>query len=157
MPNLLYLAIHFVYHAALALWLGGAIVLGALVAPRLFRALPRHEAGAIFGPTLRVFARMRLVAIVLAIAAAAAQHFLFESGNANLSIVLRWVALGYMAFAVLYEIGWLEKGLEARRVHLTPETAEDDPKRREFNHLHKRAEALLKTATLAAGVAILVS
>jgi uncharacterized membrane protein len=155
MPNLGFLFVHFLYHAALALWLGGAIVLGALVAPRLFRALPRHEAGAIFGPALRVFARMRLVTIVIAIAAAAVMQFLWQS--ATPWMLLRWIALGFMAATVLYEIGYLEKALEARRVHLTPSMAEDDPKRRGFNQLHKRAETLLKLATLAAGVAMFLS
>lgn len=157
MPNIAYLSVHFVYHAALAIWLGGAIVLGALVAPRLFRAMPRLEAGALFGRILRPFARVRLVAVLLAIGAAAVQHFVWETNATTLWVAVRWAALAFMAFAVLYEIGWLEKAMEARRVHLTPDVAEDHPHRRAFNALHQRAEALMKAATLAAAVAAVVS
>jgi uncharacterized membrane protein len=53
MPNWSYLTINFLYQLGLALWIGGSVALGALVAPALFKALPRAEAGAIFGPTLR--------------------------------------------------------------------------------------------------------
>lgn len=157
MPNFAYLTIHFVYHAALAIWIGGAVALGALVAPKLFRTLPRLEAGALFGRILRTFARVRLVAIVLAIAAAAVQHFVWETHAITPWIALRWAALAFMAFEVLYEIGWLEKAMEARRVHLSADVAEDHPHRRAFNALHKRAEALMKAATLAAAVAAFVS
>lgn len=157
MPNFAYLTVHFVYHASLAIWIGGTIVLGALVAPKLFRALARLEAGDVFGSILRTFARVRLVALVLAIAAAAVQHFLWETHASTPWIAVRWAALGFMAFQVLYEIGWLEKAMEARRVHLTSGVAEDHPQRRAFNALHKRAEALMKAATLAAAVAAFVS
>ena len=155
MPNLTFLVVHFFYHLGLAVWVGGALVLGALVAPRLFRALPRHEAGAIFGPTLRVFARIRLAMLVVTIAAAAAMQLFWQKPTALVAV--RWAALAFVTASVLYEIGWLEKALEARRVHLGPEVGEDDPKRREFNRLHKRAEMLLKIATLAACAAMFLS
>jgi uncharacterized membrane protein len=156
-PNVGYLTVHFVYHLALAIWIGGTIVLGALVAPALFRTLPRLDAGALFGKILRTFARVRLVAIVLAIAAAAVQHFAWETHASTPWIAVRWAALGFLAFQVLYEIGWLEKAMEARRVHLSAAVTEDHPERRAFNALHKRAEALMKAATLAAAVAAFVS
>lgn len=38
------------------------------------------------------------------------------------------------------KIGYLERALEARRVHLTPDMPDSDPQRRAFNTLHKRAE-----------------
>ena len=156
MPNWLHLVINLFYHLGLALWVGGTIVLGALVAPALYRALPRQEAGGIFGPTLRRFARMRLVAIVVVIAAAAAKHALWER-TATAWISLRWAAIAFMAAAVLYEIAGLEPALEARRVHLTPEMAEDHPDRRAFNALHRRAEGLMKATLVAALAATLLS
>src|SRR5712692_1800457 len=64
-PNWFYLFFNALYHLGLALWIGGAVALGGLVAPVLFAALPRPQAGAIFGPTLRRFARVRVVALVL--------------------------------------------------------------------------------------------
>jgi hypothetical protein len=156
MPNWLHLFTNLFYHLGLAIWIGGTLVLGALVAPALFRALPRLEAGGIFGPTLRRFARLRVVALLITIVAAAVKYAVWESG-AMLWIGVRWAALLFMAAALVYEIAFLERTLEARRVHLAPEMAEDDPQRRQFNLLHKRAEGLLKTSVLAAVIAMLLS
>ena len=156
MPNWLHLFTNLVYHLGLAIWIGGTIVLGALVAPALFRALPRPQAGGIFGPTLRRFARLRLGALVATIVAAAVKHTLWER-TATLWISLRWAALGVLAAAVLYELAWLEPKLEARRVHLMPDMADDHPERRAFNVLHKRAEGLMKASLVAALAAMLIS
>jgi hypothetical protein len=156
MPNWLHLFTNLVYHLGLALWIGGTIVLGALVAPALFRALPRPQAGGIFGPTLRRFARLRLGALIATVAAAGMKHAIWER-TSSLWISLRWAALGVLAAAVLYEIAYLEPKLEARRVHLTPEMGEDHPERRAFNALHRRAEGLMKASLVAAMAAMLIS
>ncbi len=156
MPNWLHLFTNLVYHLGLAIWIGGTLVLGALVAPALFRALPRPQAGGIFGPTLRRFARLRLVALIATIAAAAVKHVLWER-TATLWIGIRWAALGILAASVLYELAYLEPQLEARRVHLTPDQGEDDPERRAFNLLHRRAEGLMKASLVAAVAAMLIS
>ena len=92
MPNWLYIATNTVYHLGLAVWIGGTVVLGALTAPALFRSLPRPEAGAIFGPILRRFARLRLAALVGVVAAAAVKYLLWETHARNTWIALRWAA-----------------------------------------------------------------
>jgi uncharacterized membrane protein len=155
-PNWLHLIVNLVYHLGLAIWIGGMIALGALVAPALFRALPRQDAGALFGTTLRRFARVRVAALSATIVAAAAKYLLWEH-TGSVWIAIRWAALGFMAAAVLYEIAVLERALEARRVHLTPAMAEDHPERRAFQALHKRAEGLMKASLLAALAAMLLS
>jgi uncharacterized membrane protein len=155
-PNWFHLVTNLFYHLGLAVWIGGGIVLGALVAPVLFRALPRAEAGGIFGPVLRRFARVRLGALVVTIAAAALKYALWEH-TPSLWISLRWGALGFMSAAILYEVASLERALEARRVHLTPDMAEDHPQRKGFTALHKRAEGLMKASLAAALVAMLLS
>jgi uncharacterized membrane protein len=156
MPNWLHLFTNLFYHLGLAIWIGGALVLGALVAPALFRTLPRLEAGGIFGSTLRRFARVRVAALLVTIVAAAVKYAVWESG-ATLWIAIRWAALLFMAATIVYEVGYLERIMEARRVHLTTEMPEDHPQRRAFNVLHKRAEGLLKGSVLAAAVAMLLS
>jgi hypothetical protein len=156
MPNWLYLCVNFVYHFALAIWIGGTIILGAFVAPALFRSLPRPQAGGVFGPVLRRFARVRLGAFIALVVTAAVKHAVWESGG-TIWIALRWIALAVMAATLLYEIGVLEGALEARRVHLTPEMPEDHPERRAFNALHKRAEGLMKAGFMAALVALFLS
>src|SRR5690242_12069029 len=115
MPNWAYLAINFLYHLGLAIWIGGAFVLGALVAPALFKALPRQDAGAIFGPTLRRFSRVRVVAVGLMIVGAAVKYLSWERHAANPWIAIRWIAIAFLAFDVLYEIAWLEPSLERAR------------------------------------------
>lgn len=156
MPNWLHLFTNLVYHLGLAIWIGGGVVLGALVAPALFRSLPRAEAGGIFGPTLRRFARVRLGALVATVVAAGVKHAVWER-TPSLWISLRWAALGFMAAVVLYEIAYLERALEARRVHLTPAVAEDHPERKAFHALHRRAEGLMKASLVAALLAMLLS
>ena len=146
MPNWGYLAINFLYHIGLALWIGGAIVLGALVAPALFRALPRSDAGNIFGPTLRRFSRMRVIAVGLVVVAAALKYVTWERHAASPWIAIRWAAIAALAFDVAYEIGFLEPALERARGDTEA-----------FGRLHKRSEMLMKSALVVALVALLFS
>ena len=146
MPNWAYLVINFLYHLGLALWIGGAAVLGALVAPALFKALPRQDAGNIFGPTLRRFSRLRVIAIVLIIAGAAVKFVVWEQHAASPWIAIRWIVIAFLAFDVFYDIAWLEPALERAR----GDTAV-------FGRLHKRSEMLMKTALVAAIVALFFS
>jgi hypothetical protein len=101
MPNWLYLFTNLFYHLGLAIWIGGTLVLGALVAPALFRNLPRHQAGGMFGPILRRFARVRVAALLVTLVAAAIKQLAWESGGA-IWIAIRWAALAFMAAAVVY-------------------------------------------------------
>lgn len=156
MPNWLYLFTNLFYHLGLAVWVGGAIALGAIVAPQLFRSLPRPQAGGLFGPMLRTFARVRAAALAVVLASAATKYFFWESGPTTW-IALRWAALALMAALLVYEIGFLEGALEARRVHLTPDMPDSDPQRQAFQALHKRAETLMKVGIMAAIVAMLLS
>src|SRR5229473_694147 len=112
MPNWSYLTINFLYQLGLALWIGGSVVLGVLVAPALFKALPRAEAGAIFGPTLRRFSRLRVLAVAMIIIGAAAKYIGWERNATSPWIAIRWVAVALLAFTVLYEIAYLERALE---------------------------------------------
>jgi len=157
MPNWLYLFVNFLYNAGLAIWIGGSVALGGLAAPVLFRSLPRHQAAAIFGPVLRRFSRLRVMAILFIIGGAAVKYVVWETHAATPWIALRWTAIAYLAVTVFYEIFVLEPGMEARRADLTPEMAADDPRRQPFASLHRRAEVLMKTSLAAALVALFFS
>ena len=146
MPNWTYLAINFLYHIGLALWIGGAVVLGALVAPALFRALPRADAGAIFGPTLRRFSRLRVGAVALIVIGAAVKYLVWERHTASVWIAIRWAAIAALAIDVAYEIGYLEPALERARGDAAV-----------FGRLHHRSEVLMKSALAAAIVALFFS
>jgi uncharacterized membrane protein len=145
MPNWLYLAINFLYQIGLAIWIGGSIVLGALVAPALFKAMPRAEAGAIFGPTLRRFSRLRVVAVLLVILGAAGKHIGWERNASSPWMAVRWLAIAILAFSVVYEIGYLEPALERNRGQEA------------FARLHRRSEVLMKSTLVVAVVALLLS
>src|SRR6059036_2555906 len=108
MPNWLHLFVNGLYHLGLALWIGGAIALGALAAPVLFGALPRQQAGAIFGPTLRRFARLRVLALVLVVVGAGCKFLFYESHAAIIWIALRWAAIAFLALDLVYELGYQE-------------------------------------------------
>ncbi|HYM59523.1 MAG TPA: DUF4149 domain-containing protein [Thermoanaerobaculia bacterium] len=161
MPNWTYLVVSALYHAGLAIWIGGIVVLGALTAPALFRRLDRAVAGEIFGGILHRFAVLRLAAIVMAIAAAAAKYLAWEThaisaGHATW-IAIRWIALALMAAVAGYELAVLEPATERRRVLIRADGEAGDPARLEFNRLHRRAEAIMKASLLAAMVALLFS
>jgi uncharacterized membrane protein len=143
LPNWLYLLFHFLYTAGLAVWIGGAVALGALAAPKLFAALPRAEAGAIFGPILRRFSRLRLAAIVLVIVGAGVKYVKWESHAATPWITVRWLAIAFMAVCVVYEILVLEPALARRDER--------------FARLHRRSETLMKASLFAAFVALFFS
>lgn len=157
MPNWFYLFFNTLYHLGLALWIGGAIALGALTAPELFRALPRHEAGGIFGTILRRFARVRVAVLLLVIVGAGAKYLRWETHASSAWLVIRWLAIAFLAFDVLYEILALERPMRALQTNLGADTATDDPERVRFNALHKRAEGLMKASIVAALVALFFS
>jgi len=146
MPNWFYLGINFLYQIGLAIWIGGAMALGALVAPALFKALPRPEAGAIFGPILWRFARLRVVAIALIIIGGGVKYLRYERNAATAWIAVRWVAIAFLAFDVVYEIGFLERAMAKARGDAAA-----------FGKLHRRSEVLMKSALVAAVVAMLLS
>ncbi len=143
MPNWLYLLFHFLYTAGLAIWIGGALALGIFVAPALFRTLPRDQAGGIFGPVLRRFARMRLFAVILVIVGAGVKYAVWETHAASPWIAIRWSAIAFLAFTVVYEVFVLYPAVEARGPS--------------FERLHKRSETLMKASTTAAFVALFFS
>ena len=151
MPNWAYLLVTLVYNLALGIWIGGAVALGALAAPTLFAGLERSRAGELFGAILRKFARLRLAALVCAIAAAAVKYFFWESragSQHGLWVTLRWAAMVIMAIAVLYEIFYLESALDRHRAEAAGTT---------FQKLHRRAELVLSGSVAAATAALLIN
>jgi hypothetical protein len=156
-PNWFYLLFNTLYHLGLALWIGGAVALGALTAPALFGALPRHQAGGIFGTILRRFARVRIGALAAILIGAGAKYVWWETHAATPWIALRWLAIAFLAFSLLYEILFLERPMNILRTGLGPDVPADDANRVRFNVLHGRAEGLMKASLLAAFVALVFS
>lgn len=148
MPNWAHLLTTLVYHLGLAIWIGGAIALGALAAPVLFGNLPRPQAGSLFGPILRRFSRLRLAALIFTIAAAAVKYLVWETHTRSVWILFRWIALGLLALIVVYELAYIEPVMARHR---------DDPDRKVFTALHKQSEGLMKISLVLAVLAMLLS
>jgi uncharacterized membrane protein len=158
MPNWLYLTVNALYHLGLALWIGGAVALGALVAPALFGALPRPQAGSIFGATLRRFARLRIAALAMILIGAAAKYLWWETHARTAWITIRWMAIAFLAFDLVYEIAFLERAMRgaASQAAQGEQSPAGEPAPR-FAKLHRRAELLMKASLLAAMTALFFS
>ena len=160
MPNWGYVFVSFVFHLGLAVWIGGTVALGAFVAPTLFRNLDRATAGTNFGAILRKFLRLRIVAIVAVIIAAAVKYVVWEDSPSDSAqriwIMIRWSCLVFMAFAAFYEISRLEAAI-ARALEGRHAEGAESASGREFDRLHRQSEILMKTSLLAGLGALLLS
>jgi hypothetical protein len=155
LPNWLYLIFQFVYDVGLALWIGGALVLGAAAAPVLFKTLPRPQAGTIFGVILGRFSRIQAIALLMIVIGAAARFLIWERHAATLWLIGRWGAIVLLACALLGQIS-IQKRMRIIGSDVSPET-DDNPVRVRFQQLHTRAEGLMKASVIAAFVALFFS
>jgi hypothetical protein len=155
LPNWLYLIFQFLYDLGLALWIGGTIVVGAATAPVLFKALPRQQAGAIFGPILARFARIQALALLMIVIGATARFLIWERHAATLWLLGRWSAIVLLAWALLGQMS-IQKKMRVFGSNLGPET-DDNPVRAMFQLLHTRAEGLMRASLIAAFIALFFS
>lgn len=131
------------YVVGMGLVFGGTAALSFAAAPATFRGLKPHEAGKIFGTTLRTFDRMASWATHVAIAAAALALADAFSPAALVRLVL--------AATIGASIALVRFGVGPRMAALKPPETEDedrawDPeKRRAFNRLHAQYVAIYST------------
>jgi hypothetical protein len=144
------------YNLGLAFWIGGGLALGALAAPTLFRSLDsRKTAGELFGRMLRKYSRIRAVALVMIIGAAAMKTLAWEDHVSFVTswwIAIRWLALVLIAATLLYELLHLEPAISKARSAAGPDSVTmNDP---HFATLHRRSERVLMTSIGAAVIAL---
>ncbi len=158
LPNVPYLLASFVHLAGMAVWLGGIATLGAIVAPVLFRRLPRSEAGAHFAAMVARFERVALWAAVASVVGAAAKAAI-GGQNPNLWALLRLASLGTMV--ALLSIGMLGVHPRLRRLLAERpsigEASDADPARSEFQRLHRLSERLLSAQVVLGSIVLLLS
>lgn len=145
----------FLYDVGLALWIGGTIVLGAAVAPVLFKSLPRPQAGGIFGPILARYARIQAIALLMIVIGAGARFLIWERHAATLWLIGRWAAIVMLAWALLGQMS-IQRKMRVIGSNLGPET-EENPVRIIFQHLHIRAEGLMRASVIAAFIGLFFS
>jgi uncharacterized membrane protein len=144
------LALRYVYVLALAVWLGGMVVLGAVVAPTTFQVLQAIEpstgrllGGAVFGAILSRFHYVAYGAGALALLALAAMALLgprpvaFAVRSAIVALML--VVALYTGLVVLREVNSIQREVSG----LPSSLPAGDERRVRFDQLHQLSTRLM--------------
>lgn len=162
------LMLRYVYVLALTIWLGGMIVLGAVVAPGTFGVLPEMEpesgralAGAVFGAVLARFhyvayaagAVLLVVLVALAVLGPRPRHF---AVRVALVTVMLGIAV-YSGLVVLAEIDGIQNQLAAAAgaAALPSQLPATDARRVRFDYLHQLSTRLMMV-NVAGGLLLLI-
>ena len=161
METLYFDALQFVYHLALAILVGGAVVLGLAAAPAIFATVSsRGEAGAIFGAVLGRYDVLAVPCVFLILATSVLKATAFEvTGIPETRLVVRWFALLILCGATLYSSVWASPVARSIRAQ-TPgwdDLRDDAPMKREFQSLHRSSRRAMTVAILAGIVAMFLS
>lgn len=153
------LALRYVYVLALVVWLGGMIILGALVAPATFQILQASEpsggrelAGAVFGAIIGRFHYVAYVAGALLLVSLAAMAVLGPRPRAfavRCSIIGAMLAVSiYSGMVIIGRINSIQEEIGGTVTRL-PAT---DARRLEFDRLHQLSTQLMMLNLAAAMV-----
>lgn len=144
------LALRYVYVLALAVWLGGMVVLGAIVAPVTFQTLQasvpgtgRLLAGEVFGNTLARFHYVAYGAGVVLLITLGAMALL---GPRPRGFAIRVAIAGVMLLVALYSGLAVLREINAIQVEvgaLPSSLPADDARRVRFDELHQLATRLM--------------
>jgi uncharacterized membrane protein len=153
--------LQFVYHLALAILVGGALVLGAAAAPAIFASVrSRGEAGAIFGAALARYDGLAILCVILVVLTSVLKAGAFEvTGSPETRLMVRWLALLVLCGATLYSSAWTNPVARSVRAQ-TPgwdDLRDDAPLRREFDSLHRSSRRAMSVAILAGIIAMFLS
>jgi hypothetical protein len=158
--NLYFDTIQFLYHLALAVLVGGGLVLGAAVAPAVFKTVrSRSEAGTIFGAALAGWDGLAIASVVVIVITSALKAGFEMTGAPEPRLIVRWIALVLLAISVLYSSGWANPVARSLR-RQTPawdDLPESSPLRREFATLHAGSSRAMRLGIVAGLVALALS
>jgi uncharacterized membrane protein len=152
--------LQFAYHLALAVLVGGALVLGTAVAPAVFRTVrSRSEAGTIFGAILARYEQIAVLGAIAVVVTSVLKFGGFEDLAPGPRLYARWAALGLLVALVLYGSVWA--GPVARAIRAKTPDFDDlpdgHPVRREFAQLHRSASRAMRAAVLVGLIALFLS
>lgn len=161
METIYFDTLQFLYHLALAILVGGALVLGAATAPAIFASVrSRGEAGAIFAAVLGRYDGLAILCVVLIVVTSALKASAFEvTGAPETRLILRWLALLVLCGATLYSSAWANPVARSVRAQ-TPgwdDLRDDAPMRREFGSLHRSSRRAMTLAVVAGVIAMFLS
>jgi uncharacterized membrane protein len=144
------LALRYVYVLALVVWLGGMVILGAVVAPTTFQVLQtsvpatgRELAGAVFGATLARFHYVAYAAGGLLLVTLAAMRVL---GPRPANVGVRSIIAAVMLAVALYSGMVVLRQIDAVQVEaggLPSRLAAGDDRRVRFDALHLLSTRLM--------------
>ena len=161
METLSFDLLQFVYHLALAILVGGSLVLGTAVAPALFTtARSRADAGTLFGSVLGRFDGLAIFSVIALTITSVLKAVSFEvTGVPDTRLVLRWIALTVLGIATLYSSAWANP--VARQIRGATAGFDDQPAsspaRAEFARLHDRSRRAMSVAVLFGLLALFLS
>ena len=161
--------LQFLYHLALAVLVGGMLVLGTAVAPALFGrrdyysreppTVTRTQAGALFGAVLARFDGYAILALVVLVVTSALKSSFEVTGTPEPRLAARWVILLFLALATLYSSAWANP--VARSIRKATAGFDDlpagAPARVEFARLHQRSRRAMSVAAVLGLLALFLS
>lgn len=165
MPNWTYLSLHFLHTMALALWVGGIVAIGVLVAPVAFSEAPsRAVAGRIVGRSLLRFDRVILVCIatLLLTSVLLVQWY----GRWSPWYAIEYACIALMTGSALCSMFVITPRMHQLRIqedrartdtHSSAASAERGDGREEFHRLHRLSMLSMKFNLACGTVAILFS
>jgi hypothetical protein len=158
--NLGFDVIRFLYHLALAVLVGGGLVLGSAAAPAIFKTVSsRSEAGTIFGEALRRWDGLAILCAVLIVVTSALAAGTEITGAPETRLIIRWAALAVLCAAVIFSSGWANPVARSLRAQSPAwdDLPDSSPVRREFAALHRRSTRAMQIAIVAGLVALFLS
>ncbi|HXE89908.1 MAG TPA: DUF4149 domain-containing protein [Terriglobales bacterium] len=150
-------SLRFLMLAALVVWLGGIVFFGAVVAPTLFSVLPsRHLAGTVVVEALTRLHFMGMAAGAL-FAACSMIHGRLTAGYARPFAVRHLLIYAMLVLTLVSQFLLMPKMkvLRAAMVEIDRVPA-DDPRRVEFNRLHRQSTQI-EGAVLLLGAGVIMS
>jgi hypothetical protein len=146
-------ALRFVSGLALALWLGGAVAIGSVVAPSAFAVLKAGDAASLVGETLRRFHVLTYASGLTLVAGLAGMALV---GPRPRAFAWRLVTASLMLAATLASGLWIDQRIRAMRTEIgvpVSTLAREDARRIAFGRLHGLS-TLLMGFTVAGGIAL---
>jgi uncharacterized membrane protein len=145
------LALRYAYALALAIWLGGMVALGAIVAPATFQTLESREAagrvlaGAVFGTVLDRFQWVAYACAGVALVTLAVMRVLGPKPNgfaARSGLIVLMLAISlYAGFVVYRQVDAVQHEIG---ITVSPSTLpETDARRIRFDALHELSTRLM--------------
>ena len=158
METLSFDLVQFLYHLALAILVGGSLILGTAVAPAVFASSrSRAEAGTLFGSVLARFDGLAIFSVIVVVVTSVLKAFAYEvTGAPEPRLVARWIALALLALVTLYASGYANPVARAIRAQSPgfDDQAQSSPARAEFARLHQRSRRAMSVAVICGLVAL---